>query len=266
MFPEHVVKKWLVINKETNDIHKKEQNMRTLTALMALTAILTAASCKKEPESQSVPPRQRTEVITHDLQSSMTPKQIFDSLKRGNERFVAGALTSVDYNSQIIRSEDSQYPAAVILSCLDSRVPVETIFDLAIGDVFVARVAGNISNADILASMEYACKVSGSKLVLVLGHTNCGAVKSAIDDVKLGNITELLAKIRPAVDSSSGFAGEKSAKNKDYVFRVTDENVKLTMENIRKNSPILKEMEDKGEIDIIGGLYHLDNGKVDFFD
>jgi carbonic anhydrase len=132
--------------------------------------------------------------------------------------------------------------------------------------VFVARVAGNIANTDILASMEYACKVSGSKLVVVLGHTNCGAVKSAIEDVKLGNITELLSKIRPAVDSLADFSGEKSAKNKEYLSKVTDENVKLTMDNIRANSQILKEMEEKGEIDIIGGLYNLDNGKVSFFE
>lgn len=242
--------------------------MKTLSILLALSITFTISSCSKQEQEQTKTEttRSRSEVITHDLQSSMNPKQIMDSLKKGNERFVAGGLTVVDYNSQIVKSENSQYPAAVILSCLDSRVPVETIFDLSIGDVFVARVAGNISNADILASMEYACKVSGSKLVLVLGHTNCGAVKSAIDDVKLGNITELLSKIRPAVDSSSDFTGEKSAKNKDYVMKVTDENVKLTMDNIRKNSPILKEMEDKGEIDIIGGLYNLDNGRVDFFE
>lgn len=235
--------------------------MKNIRHFAILLAVLFS-SCTKEKEAPPV----RTDVITHDLQASMSPKQILDSLKKGNERFSSGVLSQVDYTSQIVKSENAQYPAAVILSCLDSRVPVETIFDLSIGDVFVARVAGNIANTDILASMEYACKVSGSKLVVVLGHTNCGAVKSAIDDVKLGNITELLSKIRPALDSVSEFAGEKNAKNKEYVAKVTDENVKLTMDNIRLNSQILKEMEDKGEIDIIGGLYNLDNGKVSFFE
>lgn len=218
-------------------------------------------SCAEKKEETNV----RTDVITQELQASMTPDQILDSLKVRNERFSKGKMTRVDYTSQIVKSESSQYPAAVILSCLDSRVPVETIFDLSIGDVFVARVAGNIVNPDILGSMEYGCKVSGSKLIIVLGHSQCGAIKSAIDSVKLGNITELLSKIQPAVDSVSLVTSDKSSKNKDFVKKVTDENVMLTIENIRKNSPILKEMEDKGEIQIVGGVYELDNGKVSFF-
>ncbi len=235
--------------------------MKNIRHFAILLAVLFS-SCTEEKEAPTV----RTDVITHDLQASMSPRQILDSLKKGNERFSSGLIRQVDYTSQIVKSENAQYPAAVILSCLDSRVPVETIFDLSIGDVFVARVAGNIANTDILASMEYACKVSGSKLIVVLGHTNCGAVKSAIDDVKLGNITELLSKIRPAVDSVSDFAGEKNAKNKEYVAKVTDENVRLTIDNIRANSQILKEMEANSEIDLIGGLYNLDNGKVSFFE
>lgn len=233
--------------------------MKTFCLLFSLSLFLISCNEKKEE------PVVRTKVITQELQQSMNPQQILDSLKIRNDRFSKGKMTQVDYTSQILKSESSQYPAAVILSCLDSRVPVETIFDLSIGDVFVARVAGNIVNPDILASMEYGCKVSGSKLIVVLGHTQCGAVKSAIDSVKLGNITELLAKIQPAIDSVSSFPGEKTSKNNEFVQKVTDENVILTIENIRKNSPILKEMEEKGEIKIAGGVYNLDNGKVTFF-
>ena len=164
-----------------------------------------------------------------------------------------------------MQTSQGQFPTAVVLSCLDSRVPVEKVFDLGVGDVFVARVAGNIINPDILASMEYGCKVVGSKIIVVLGHTECGAVKAAIDKVELGNITELLAKIKPAVDSLSKFDGEKTSKNKKLVDEVSVENVDVSMDNIRKNSPILKEMEEKGEIDIVGCMYDLENGKVEYY-
>lgn len=218
-------------------------------------------SCSEKKEAPVV----RTDVITQELQSSMNPSQILDTLKKRNEKFSRGEMTHVDYSSQILKSENGQYPAAVILSCLDSRVPVESIFNMSIGDIFVARVAGNIVNGDILGSMEYGCKVAGSKLILVLGHTQCGAVKSAIDNVELGNITELLAKIKPAIDSLSSFQGDKTSNNKEFVQKVTDENVMLMKDNIRKNSSILREMEEKGEIKIVGGVYNLDNGKVTFF-
>jgi carbonic anhydrase len=165
-----------------------------------------------------------------------------------------------------METSKGQYPAAVILSCLDSRIPVEKVFDLGVGDVFVGRVAGNIVNTDMLGSMEFACKVSGAKLVLILGHTECGAVKGAIDNVKLGNLTELLEKIRPAIDSLSNFSGDKTSKNKVFVDKVTDENVLVAMNEIRKNSPILNEMEQKGEIDIIGGVYDINTGKVTFME
>lgn len=148
-----------------------------------------------------------------------------------------------------------------MLSCVDSRVPVEDVFDRGIGDIFVARVAGNFVNEDILGSMEFACKVSGSKLILVMGHEHCGAVKSAIDDVKLGNITPMLAKIKPAVDLVV-YDGERNSKNQAFVHQVSESNVRNTIAKIRIESPILKEMEDKGEIKIVGALYDMDNGKV----
>lgn len=236
--------------------------MKTIYILINVIFILTLVSCSEKKNEEEV----RTDVITEELQASMNPQQILDSLKVRNDRFSKGKMTRVDYTSQIVKSENAQYPSAVILSCLDSRVPVETIFDLSIGDVFVARVAGNIVNPDILGSMEYGCKVSGSKLILVLGHSHCGAIKSAIDTVKLGNITELLSKISPAIDSVSSVTENRTSKNNDFVKKVTDENVLLTIDNIRKNSPILKEMEEKGEIKITGGVYELENGKVTFLD
>ncbi len=215
---------------------------------------------KSEQETKA-----RNDVMTKELQAASTPEQVLEVLKNGNAKFVKGDLTFTDYPKQIMQTSQGQFPTAVVLSCLDSRVPVEKVFDLGVGDVFVARVAGNIINPDILASMEYGCKVVGSKIIVVLGHTECGAVKAAIDKVELGNITELLAKIKPAVDSSSSFEGEKTSKDKGYVNKVTDENVELAIVNIRKNSPILKEMEEKGEIDIVGAVYDVSTGAVTFF-
>lgn len=206
----------------------------------------------------------RNDVMTKEIQQAKTPEQVLEILKTGNGKFVKGDLTFTDYPKQIMQTSQGQYPTAVVLSCLDSRVPVEKVFDLGVGDLFVARIAGNIINPDILASMEYGCKVVGSKLIVVLGHTDCGAVKAAIDDVKLGNITELLDKIQPAVDSLSTFEGDKTSKNKEYVAKVTDENVLVGIEEIRKNSPILKEMEEKGEIQIIGASYDVSTGAVTF--
>lgn len=239
--------------------------------LTLILAMFLFASCgeKKETKDEAKEDSKekvtaKNEVMTQELQQAKTPERIIEVLKEGNAKFVKGDLTFTDYPKQIIKTSTGQFPPAVILSCLDSRVPVEKVFDLGVGDVFVARVAGNIINPDILASMEYGCKVVGSKVIVVLGHTECGAVKAAIDDVKLGNISELLEKIKPAVDSLSTFEGEKTSKNKKFVNEVTVENVDVAMDNIRKNSPILKEMEEKGEIDIIGGMYDVNTGAVTF--
>ena len=202
-------------------------------------------------------------VLTKEQQDQLTPDKIIESLKKGNERFMNNLLTARDYPAQVKKSTKGQHPEAIVLACIDSRVPVETIFDRGVGDLFVARVAGNFSNEDILGSMEYACKVAGSKLVLVMGHEHCGAVKSAVKDVKLGNITSMLSKIMPAIKTVS-YEGEKSFKNKEYLQLVCESNVKHTLSQIRLNSPILKEMEEKGEIKIVGAVYDLDNGKVAF--
>ncbi len=205
-------------------------------------------------------------VLSAEEQRSLSPDDVLRSLKEGNQRFISGSLTLRDHSKQIRDGVNGQFPKAIILSCIDSRVPVEDVFDKGIGDLFVARVAGNIVNEDILGSMEFSCKVSGAKVVLVIGHEYCGAIKGAIDNVKLGNLTALLNKITPAVNACRHFHGDKTSNNPEFVDMVIKENVKLTVENIRMRSSILKEMEINGEIKIVGAYYDMDNGEVNFFE
>ncbi|MEZ4934625.1 MAG: carbonic anhydrase family protein [Saprospiraceae bacterium] len=205
------------------------------------------------------------DVLTKEEQDALTPDMVIQSLKEGNKRFMQNDLTARDHSAQVRKSVLAQYPKAIVLSCVDSRVPVEDVFDRGIGDLFVARVAGNFVNEDVLGSMEFACKVSGSKLILVLGHEHCGAVKAAVDDVKLGNITSMLAKIRPAVESIE-YDGERTSKNQEFVHLACTSNVLNTIEKIRSDSPILKEMEENGEIKILGAVYDMDDGSVDFLE
>jgi carbonic anhydrase len=184
---------------------------------------------------------------------------------QGNIDFTKDNLTVRNSTARVRKASLGQYPKAVVLSCLDSRVPVEDIFHSGIGNLFVVRVAGNIINEDILGSLEYACKVSGAKLVLVLGHEHCGAIKSAIDGFQLGNITALLQQIQPAVVKSKiSFSGKTASSNPAFVEAVCDHNVKLSIQEIRSRSSVLKEMESKGEIMVIGGVYDMNSGKVDF--
>jgi len=194
----------------------------------------------------------------------MTPDQILALMKKGNKRFASGRRQDHNYLRQQRDSAKGQFPAAVLLSCIDSRAPAETIMDLRIGDVFNSRIAGNISNPDILGSMEFACKVMGAKVVLVMGHTSCGAIKGAIDNAELGNLTALLAKIKPAVEATQ-YAGERSAKNYAFVDMVARKNVELTMAAIRRDSPVLAGMESSGAIKIAGSMYNLETGVIDFF-
>jgi len=202
--------------------------------------------------------------ITKQVQDTFTPNSVLQDLLEGNQRFTSGNSQSVDNSALIGQTTGGQFPKAVVLSCIDSRVPVETVLDQAIGDIFVARVAGNFENADMLGSMEYSCKVAGSKLVLVLGHEACGAVKAACDGVELGNITHLLSNIMPAVhQSAEEVEGEANSSNSEFVAKTVENNVKLTIGRIREKSPILKEMEDNGEISIVGGVYNLHTGKVE---
>ncbi len=206
----------------------------------------------------------RNIAITKDLQANLSPNSVLQELLDGNARYVANNLTSSDISSLVEQTTGGQFPKAVVLSCIDSRVPVEMVFDQTIGDVFVARVAGNFENVDILGSMEYSCKVAGSKLVFVLGHESCGAVKAACDGVELGNITAMLDNITPAVkEAAIDFDDNVNSTNKDFVAKTVAHNVRLTIERIREKSPILKEMENNGEISIVGGVYSLHTGKVE---
>jgi carbonic anhydrase len=202
--------------------------------------------------------------LTKAQREKLTPEEIIAHMKQGNQRFRLGKESPHDYLAQQKASAKGQYPAAVILSCIDSRAPAETIMDLGIGDTFNARVAGNIANEDIIGSMEFACKVAGAKVVLVMGHTACGAIKGAIDNVQLGNLTALLSKIRPAV-SATDYTGDRSAKNYDFVDAVARKNVELTMENIHRRSAVLEDLEKSGAIKIVGAMYNLESGVVDFF-
>jgi len=202
--------------------------------------------------------------ITKQVQDALTPSNVLQDLLEGNNRFVNNNIQDVDNSALVDQTTSGQFPKAVVLSCIDSRVPVETVLDQAIGDIFVSRVAGNFENVDILGSLEYSCKVAGSKLVLVLGHESCGAVKAACDGVKLGNITAMLDNILPAVrKSSEEVEGTLDSSNNAFVAKTVENNVALTIERIRERSPILKEMEDAGEISIVGGVYNLHSGKVE---
>lgn len=204
------------------------------------------------------------EVLTKEEQANLTPDRVVALLTEGNDRFVSGELTLRNHNEQIRRAVAGQYPKAVVLSCLDSRIPVEDVFDRGIGDLFVARVAGNTINVDILGSMEFACKVAGAKLVVVMGHELCGAVMGAIDGVQMGHITVLLGKIRPATLRTDGFEGVRTSANTDYVRWVAEQNVRLGVERVRAESAILAEMEQAGEIKIVGAMYAMDTGQVEF--
>ena len=201
--------------------------------------------------------------LSKEVRDKMTPSQVLEELKKGNERFRSGKMHPHDYLAQKRSSASGQYPAAVVLGCLDSRVPADIVFDTGIGDVFVGRVAGNVVNDDMLGSMEFGCAVSGAKLVVVLGHSACGAVKGAIDDVVMGNLTALLARIKPAIPATK-YDGEKSSKNAAYVDAVARTNVELTLADIRRRSPILEDLEKKGSIQIAGAMYELSTGKVEF--
>jgi carbonic anhydrase len=204
------------------------------------------------------------DTITKAQRDKLTPDDILALMKKGNKRFYSGRRENLNFLAQQRASASGQFPAAVLLSCIDSRAPAETIMDLRIGDIFNSRVAGNVENSDILGSMEFACKVAGAKVVLVMGHTACGAIKGAIDNAELGNLTSLLAKIRPAVAATT-YTGDRTSKNSAFVDAVARKNVEITMANIRKDSPVLAGMESDRAIKIAGAMYNLETGAVDFF-
>lgn len=232
--------------------------------LLIAALFITFAACAPEKQ-ETTTPALIGDTITAEEQAALTPEQILTSFEEGNERYMNNNLTPRDYSAQIAATSTGQYPKAVILSCIDSRVPVEKVFDKGVGDVFVARVAGNTVNPDILGSIEYGAAVAGSKLVVVMGHEACGAVKAAIDKAELSdNADVLLGRIQPAIDRLNSYAGDQSTKNADYVDQVVNTNVSTTIEAMLIESPVLKSMQDDGKIKIVGAYYDLDTGKVTF--
>ena len=202
---------------------------------------------------------------TPESQSAITPSQAIEILKQGNVRFTSGSTTSRDYQSQVSQTAGGQYPIAAVVSCIDSRIPTEIVFDQGIGDIFNARIAGNFVNEDILGSLEFACKVAGAKAIVVMGHTSCGAIKGACDKAELGNLTQLLEKITPAVDAVETPEGaDRSSANAAFVDAVAAKNVEFTLAKIRENSSVLNEMLEANEIEIIGAMYDVASGKVSF--
>ncbi len=238
-------------------------------SLILLLAICSE-SCKskstvKEPEKTKTFSNPGVITSAEELKA-LSADTILQRLKNGNKRFIENNITARDHSKLVMATATAQFPKSVVLSCLDSRIPVEDVFDKGIGDMFVARNAGNIINDDVLGSMEFACKVSGAKLIVIMGHSGCGAIKSAIDDVKLGNITSMLAKIKPAVKMAKDFEGKKSSKNAAFTDQVGKNNVVHSINLVRKKSPVLREMLDDKNIKIVGAYYDIKTGRVEFFD
>src|SRR6266850_4941825 len=240
---------------------KTTNTQNLLVAAAILVFALTAGSSTSAPTGT---PERRDLATIKAEQAALTPAQVLESLRLGNERFASGKLAPRDmlHDQQITAA--GQYPHAIILSCIDSRAPAEMIFDAGLGDLFNARIAGNIADEDLVGSMEFACALSGAKLVLVMGHTSCGAIKGACDKVELGNLTGLLEKIKPAVEAVRDVPGERNSKNTAFVEAVSETNVRLTMERIRELSPILRDLEKAGKIQIAGCIYDVETGRVRF--
>lgn len=235
-------------------------------------ALQLVISCNSSAKNEKIKDNARSSEVVYEKRhvetkaerDSLTPEKVLQEFLEGNKRFISGNVTQREHSEEIRKvATDGQYPKAMVLSCVDSRVPVEDIFDQGIGDVFVGRVAGNFVNTDLLGSIEFACKIAGAKLIIVMGHQHCGAVKGAIDDVHLGNLTSMLTNIKPAVKMSQNFEGEKSSKNETFVKLVAQNNIRNTIAQIRIKSKILKEMESKGEIKIVGVFYTLRTGKLE---
>ena len=224
----------------------------------------TAAWHDANPQDKQDPVPRNKRTQSQAEQSKMTPDDVIEIMKLGNRRFMSDSLTQRVHTKLVRAAAAGQFPKAVVLSCVDSRIPVEDVFDLGIGDLFVARVAGNFANTDIIGSMEFACKVSGSMVVMVMGHEDCGAIMGAIDGVQLGNLTATLDNLQPAIQAVPGFEGGRDATNGKFVQAVADKNVGLTIAMIRERSPILRQMEKEGNLKFVGAMYAMETGKVTF--
>lgn len=204
--------------------------------------------------------------LNKELQAQITPRKALELLQEGNKRFINNLKAHRDLLEQVNETRDGQWPFATILSCIDSRTSAELIFDQGLGDIFSVRIAGNIVNTDILGSMEFACKVAGSKLIVVLGHSKCGAVKGACDHVEMGNLTELLSKLQPAVYQETATKENRTSSNSPFVENVAQINVKRNVKNIIERSYVLEQMIENGEIGIVGAMHNIETGEVTFYD
>lgn len=242
-----------------------------LTAALGLTGLLLGCGEKTSETSADVTEKpavvvETSAVMTVERQQAMTPADVLADLKAGNERFVEGAGTDYDWLGQAKATASGQYPKAIVLSCLDSRVVPEIIFDQGIGDVFVGRVAGNFENLDQLGSAEFGTGVAGAKLILVLGHTSCGAVKGAIDGAQLGNLTEMLDNIEPAIDAVDVGGQGRTSADSDFVDRVVEANVRQTVRDILQRSEVIAGLVESGDLMVVGGVYDLESGSVSWLD
>ena len=247
---------------------KSQFTVAVAGALLSMFALSSLAHAEGKPAAAKTvkPGTFCTIQDAKECQAAVTPAQILSRYKAGNSRFVSGKPRHQNYLKEMKATADGQFPLASVVSCIDSRAPAEIVFDQGIGDLFNARVAGNIVNEDILGSLEFAHKIMGAKLLVVMGHTSCGAIKGACDDAQLGNLTGLIGKIKPAANLISADIKDRTSKNYAFVEMVAESNVHLTVEAIREKSPILREMEQKGEILIVGAMYDVKTGKVKFYD
>lgn len=238
---------------------------RYLLALAVTLVVTTFLYANHSHTTTEKTPVTADSVMTKEMQQRITPELTLQKLINGNKRFAEGKSSQHNYVQEVHQTAAGQYPMAMILSCVDSRTSSEIIFDQPLGNIFNARIAGNFVNTDILGSMEFACKAAGAKLIMVVGHSKCGAVKGACDHVELGNLTNVMNEIKPAVESAANVPGEQNSKNDAFVEQVAKQNVMLAIQEIREKSSILKEMEEKGEIDIVGGMYDLKTGRIEIY-
>ncbi|HEX8268245.1 MAG TPA: carbonic anhydrase family protein [Pyrinomonadaceae bacterium] len=242
--------------------------IKAMLLLLVTAALFSGLSIAVVSQNQA-PKKSKQEkrlTQTKESQAALNPAEALKLLKEGNLRFVAGRTINRDLRAQVKETSEGQYPYAVILSCQDSRTSSDLLFDLNKGDAFSLRIAGNVVNEDILGGMEFGTKVAGAKLIAVIGHTKCGAIYGACDDVKMGNLTGLLDRIKPAIKDVSETIQPRDSKNPAFVNAVTEQNVRYQMRMVREKSPILREMIDKGEVGLVGGIYDISTGKVEFFE
>lgn len=249
--------------------------MKKSVLALGIFSLLTFASCEKKDATKNGTTTEASSdkkdgtVITEEERAKLSPDDVLAELKKGNENFINGTTTSYDHASQIKEATKGQYPHAIVLSCIDSRVPVENIFNMSIGDLFVGRVAGNVEDKNMIGSFEFGAAVAGAKVLVIMGHSSCGAVKNAIDktdaaSLGMNDLASLLAEIDPAVTASMKSGEDRNSKNTSLVAASVEKNVLMTIDDIRTKSPTLKKMEDDGKLKIIGAVYDLETGKVNW--